>query len=366
MARILALMIARNEDWIIERTLRALSAFCDHIIVADHNSTDKTKEILKKYSPQVIATDPRDSKFSTKIRWHLLDVARNFEGNNFILVPDADEIFAANILEPEILGELTDVKPGTGIAMQFIHLWRNPLLWRNDDSTWGPQYFWKERAFRDNRRMKYPPMLNPLDHNSNIPLCRENRRYEKVKILHFQFVLFERMSAKQRWYRATEAYELGAGQAERINQYYIVTKDERQAVLEPVKAEWTAGWQVLGIDLENFAEEPLYWYDVEVLRYFKEAGTDYFATIDLWDTDWEQKRLMAGERGHDGLPDYPIIDPRTVEQRFYHAYLHRFFRTPPWRDPKDLTRMPGRWLRILAKSMGLQRSHLERMGLLRH
>jgi glycosyltransferase involved in cell wall biosynthesis len=364
MARILALMIVRNEDWIIERTLRVLLAFCDHIIVADHNSTDKTKEILKKYSPQVIAIEPQDRKFSTKLRWQLLDVARDFAGNNFIFVPDADEIFTANILKPETLSELTDVKPGTGIEIQYIHLWRSPVLWRNDKSTWGPRLFWKGRAFRDDRIMKYAPITGHLDHNSSMPFCSQNQRYENVKILHYQFVLFDRMLAKQRWYRAIEAYESDTDQADRINQYYIITRDERQVILEPIRPEWTAGWQERGIDLENFAEAPLYWYDVEVLRYFKEKGGDYFAAIDLWDVNWEQKRLWAQARGYAGLPDSPVIDPRTAEQRLYHAYLQRFFRTPWWRDPQELARIPGRWARALAKSVGLRRSHLEQIGLL--
>jgi hypothetical protein len=294
----------------------------------------------------------------------LLDLARNFDGHNFILVPDADEIFTANILAPETLGELTDVKPGTGVAMQFIHLWRSPRFWRHDASNWGPG-FWQPRGFRDDRRLQYPPLAHPLDHNSSIPACRVMRRHEIVKVMHFQFVLFERMRAKQRWYRATEAYESGAGQADRINQDYIVTRDERRAVLEPVRPEWTAGWQERGVDLENFAEEPLYWYDVEVLRYFKEKGPGYFAAVDLWDVDWEQKRLLAKAQGHEGIPEEPIADPRTLEQRLYHAYLHRFFRTPPWRDPRELVRLPAGWLRAIARSLGLRRSHLERIGLLR-
>jgi hypothetical protein len=180
--------------------------------------------------------------------------------------------------------------------------------------------------------------------------------------MHFQFVLFERMLAKQRWYRATEAYESGAEQAERINKYYIITRDERQLVLEPIRPEWTAGWLDRKIDLENFAEEPLYWYDVEVLRYFQDRGTNYYAAIDLWDADWEQKRLLAKAQGYDGIPEEPIHDPRSPEQRLYHAYLHRFFRIPFWREPKDLAMMPKRWLRALAKSLGVKRSHLEQIG----
>jgi glycosyltransferase involved in cell wall biosynthesis len=365
MARILALMIVRNEDWIIERTLKTLSAFCDHIIVADHYSTDNTKEILKKYSPQVIAIEPQDRKFSTRIRWNLLDVARDFQGNNFIFVPDSDEIFTANILEPEILVELTKMKPGTGIELQYIHLWRSPVRWRNDESVWGPEHFWKARGFRDDRQMRYPPNTHPLDHNSSIPACRLTVRYEKVKILHYQFMLFERMRAKQRWYRATEAYEMGASQAERINQYYVITRDERQALLEPIRPEWTAGWQARGVDLENFSEKPLYWYDIEVLRCFKEKGPDYFAAIDLWDVNWEEKRQLAKARGYEEIPDEPIVDPRSLEQRLYHAYIAKFFHSPPWRDPLGMLRIMDRRFRKTARALGLRRSHLARIGVLK-
>jgi glycosyltransferase involved in cell wall biosynthesis len=354
--RIIALMPVRNEDWILNQTLKTLCSFCDLIIVADQRSTDETDNILKRYSPKVAVIDNREVSHSTKIRWRLLDEAREYQGQNFIILADADEIFTSNITDPNVLEQIVGVKPGTGIEVPWIQLWRSPFLWRDDASVWSRRYM--TAGFRDDRCVRYGPITGTIDHNKRIPDCRKIERINKVKLLHFQFVLFDRMLSKQRWYRTLEALEFGKG-AEDINQYYCITRDERCLHLEPIEPEWTAGWKETGVDLENFQESPLYWYDVEVLRYFAGKGAAFFAPLDVWEVDWEEKRLLAKAQGHDGIPDEPIADPRTLEQRLYHAYLDRFFRTPPWRDPRDLARMPGRWGRALLGSTGLRRSARE-------
>lgn len=360
--RIIALMPVRNEGWIIQRTLRSLATFCDAIIVADQRSTDDTRAILQGFAPQVQIIENPEPFHSTKVRWRLLEAAREFQGHNFILLADADEIFTANITDQQILNELTDIVPGTAVAVPWIQLWRSASWWRNDASIWSNK--WQTAGFRDDRLVNYGPLIHPNDHNGRIPLCREIIRFEKVKLLHYQFVLFERMRAKQCWYRVSEVMEYGRSRNQEINTYYQVTRDERRVHLEPVPEDWTAGWRAQGIDLENFEEASLYWYDVEVLRYFRDRGAAYFAPLDIWDRDWEAKRRLAREQGYDGIPAEPIRDPRSWEQRLYHAYLHRFFRTPPWRDFRELLKIPERGARALVRSLGLRRGHLEQIGFL--
>jgi glycosyltransferase involved in cell wall biosynthesis len=356
LTQIIAMMPVRNEAWILERTLRTLTAFCDRVIVAEQRSTDATPEILARFAPKVRAIDNPSQTHSTKIRWRLLAAAREYGDNNLLLFSDADEILSANILEDNELDRLVSLKPGTSIQVELVNLWRSPLVWRNDNSVWSNR--WMEIGFKDDGKLEYGPLDATLDHNRRIPLCSQVARLERIKLLHFQFVLFERMRSKQRWYRALEAVELGRERAVDINFYYRVTRDERRVHLTPNRPEWTDGWRKLGIDLEGFEEAPLYWFDVEVLRYFKEKGPAYFSPIDLWDVDWERKRQLAAAQGYEGIPQEPIGDPRSGEQRLYHTYLRLFLQTPFWRDPQELTRMPWRWLRVVKRSMHSRRSRL--------
>jgi hypothetical protein len=356
MTRIIAMMPVRNEDWILDRTIRTRCSFCDVILVANQRSTDETRVILKRHAPKVVVIDNADTSHSTKVRWHLLDAAREYQGNNFLILADADEIFTPNIMDENKLDDLVSIKPGTGVEVPWIQLWRSPFLWRNDHSIWSNR--WQGVAFRDDRCMGYGEILRLNDHNGRIPVSCRIFRFSEVKLLHFQFVVFHRMLSKQRWYRAREALELSPKRAREINRYYCCTRDERHLHLDPIPPEWMDGWKNIGVDLGDFKEEPLYWYDVELLRYFAEKGTPYFAPIDLWDVDWEEKRKLAKEQGYDGIPDEPIGDPRSFEQRLYHTYLHRFFHTPPWRDASDLGKKLYRSFRIALRSTGLRRPHL--------
>jgi glycosyltransferase involved in cell wall biosynthesis len=360
LTQIIALMPVRNEAWIVERTLRTLSTFCDRIIVADQRSGDGTLEILKRFAPKVEVIENPSQTHSTRVRWQLLKAAREYGEKNFLLFTDADEILSANLIEENRLDYWLSLPPGTSISLELINLWRSPNVWRNDASVWSAR--WMEIGFRDDGKLQYGALDATLDHNKRIPGCQDIKPIDQVKLLHFQFVVFERMRSKQRWYRALEVVELGREHAEATNYYYRVTRDERHVRLEPIKREWTSGWQDLGIDLESFEEAPLYWYDVEVLRYFKEQGPEFFAPVDLWDVDWEQKRQLAMAQGFKDIGEAPIVDPRSAEERLYHTYLHRFFLTPPWRAPRELIQLPVRWLRQRARSLGLNRSLFTRLG----
>jgi hypothetical protein len=218
-------------------------------------------------------------------------------------------------------------------------------------------------GFRDNRLLKYNYTSIGL-HQGRFPQNILTKTFHDLKLIHYQFVLFDRKRSKECWYRTLEAIQLGSDHIPAINYYYRVARDERDVRLAPLDPEWLGGWQNLGIDLDHFQEEPLYWYDVEVLRYFSQKGTAFFASLDIWDLDWEAKRRLALAQGYEGLPQKPIVDPRTWEQKCYHAYLARFQRPPFWRDPSELLRLAEQGVRRTAKALGLRRHHLEHLGLL--
>jgi glycosyltransferase involved in cell wall biosynthesis len=61
----------RNEEWILEQTLPAASLWADHIIVADHNSSDATPDILRRF-PKVSIIQNTNEFHTSTIRRELL------------------------------------------------------------------------------------------------------------------------------------------------------------------------------------------------------------------------------------------------------------------------------------------------------
>jgi glycosyltransferase involved in cell wall biosynthesis len=86
-----AVIIAKNEEKMIEECIKSLS-FCDEIIVIDNNSKDRTVEIAKKYNAKVYTDDYSDFSESRNLG---LDKA---EGD-WILYVDADERVSKELAE---------------------------------------------------------------------------------------------------------------------------------------------------------------------------------------------------------------------------------------------------------------------------
>ena len=47
MYNLIAGITTKNEEWIIDKTLNAVTQFCDKVVVYDDGSEDKTEEICK-------------------------------------------------------------------------------------------------------------------------------------------------------------------------------------------------------------------------------------------------------------------------------------------------------------------------------
>src|SRR5205814_603479 len=58
-ARIVGIVLVRNEDMFVERAIRNVAAFCDRIHVVDHVSTDGTWEILQALASEYDHLDAR-------------------------------------------------------------------------------------------------------------------------------------------------------------------------------------------------------------------------------------------------------------------------------------------------------------------
>lgn len=307
MKKILVLPV-KNEEWILEKSLAYNSQWADNIIIADQNSSDKTMEICKKFPKVTVIPNTEVGLHQSHARQMLLDFVRKTYGNdNIIFALDADEILSANAINnKDFWNKILSLKPGQSAMLQWIMLWRSINKYRNDNSRWSNN--WMYFIFRDNGKFNYP------EKRTSEPRMPEEFmldfvKYEEVKVLHFEFVDWQRMLSKQRRYRVMDFLERESFlNIVRINRMYWETKNETKLGVSNVPAEWFSGYK------EIFAEEDLtlpksfYWYNNSVLEKFRKYGVKEFAWLDIWDKDWGQ--------------DFP--DPRSKMQIFYHKNLQSF------------------------------------------
>src|SRR3990167_7280112 len=91
-------LATRNEETNIEACLDSVKNIADEIIVFDENSSDKTREIAKKFGAKVFKVAHQPIFHITKQK------AINKASEDWILQLDADEV-----ITPELAGEIKKV-----------------------------------------------------------------------------------------------------------------------------------------------------------------------------------------------------------------------------------------------------------------
>lgn len=87
---IVGILLVKNEDVFLERVLRNISAFCDHLIIADHESTDGTGEIVKNFC----AGNRRCWSYTIKNPGQSHELIRDYAGKKvWIFGVDGDELY---------------------------------------------------------------------------------------------------------------------------------------------------------------------------------------------------------------------------------------------------------------------------------
>lgn len=341
LVRLLAAVPVKNEASMLPTTLGTLQEVVDVIIVADQQSTDATAEICARF-PKVVRIENSSPNLDDGNHYQLLlDAARSYEGDNIILALDADEILTGSALDQDIIGRLCDtLQPGSSAELPYFNLWKSVSSYRADGPKWGQ--IWWHCVYRDDRQGKVDD--GRMHRNRVPPSSRANVvRLEEPKIMHFAYVFWDRVMAKHRWYRMLERIYFPAKDVLTINATYIQhVKDQQSAQVEAVPEAWIAPWQARGVPLPQAPDEQISWHEIECLKLFQAYGLDHFAGLDIWDVNWEERRRRAIAAGHQGIPEQPIIDPRSSRQRFEQAFIRRFYHRPPyviaWSRLKTLTR----------------------------
>ena len=96
----------------MDRFLKCTSLWADHIIIADQQSTDGSREIAARY-PKVILIDNLSPTFNEPERQKLLlEKARTIPGQRLLIALDADEILTANFMNSSEWNTVLEIPVG--------------------------------------------------------------------------------------------------------------------------------------------------------------------------------------------------------------------------------------------------------------
>jgi len=132
MKKISLCMIVRNEELVIDRCLKSVKKLVDEIIVVDTGSTDKTKEIVKKYTDKIYDFVWCDD-FS-KAR----NYAFSFASGDYIMWLDADDV-----VPQKTINQLLKLKENMTADTYML---KYDIAFMNNKSTFS---FYRERIVRN-------------------------------------------------------------------------------------------------------------------------------------------------------------------------------------------------------------------------
>ncbi len=301
----------RNEAWVLELFLKAVSRWADHIVITDQRSTDTSRDICSRFPKVELLANSSTDYDEENYRRLALDRARQIHRQALIVAMDADELLSGPAVRWLRSERLRTALPGTTWSLPWVNLQRGL------ERAWSP--------------LRYPvvfvddgvPFSGQLIHCPRIP-CPERARpveEEGACLLHLQYLCEDRLRCKQRWYQALEHVRFPRKSAIKIYRTYHQLAQLTSGELFPVSAEWftDSGSSLSEVRRLEHATETFYWWDAEVLAWFSRFGLRHFRKFDLWDVNWNRKVA-------DGCPGWSggeICDPRTKSDRWVLGYLER-------------------------------------------
>jgi len=307
---IICLTPVRNEAWILDRFLQCASLWADHIIVLDQMSTDESPNIVSRYPKVKLVHYPSGVYEEAERRKLLVEEARRIPGPRLIISLDADEALTANFMISPEWQTVLKAPIGSVIHFQWVNVlndmenyWTSPY-----DYGWG---FMDDGSDFTGSLIHGPRIPNPP--TAPIITLRD------VKVLHYQFVDWDRQESKTRWYQCWE--RLNHPQRRSIEVYrqyhraHIVAPEQ----IHPIPDHWLRGYREKGIDMTSIYKIGRSWWDQKVLDMIDKYGAAHFRHEDIWWVDWA---AVYRER-YDKEPTNSMCDPRSYFDRLIHYYLRK-------------------------------------------
>lgn len=292
--KIITLLPVKNEEWVLELTLRNFESFSDEIIVLDDGSTDRTKEIALRHSKVTITSFPCQEKpvDMSRRRTVLLEEGRRRGGTHFIML-DADEIFSEQAVRhlPELL---KDMEPGEILlfAWLLVHVKELSFIYEKKQEK-----NYKDFIFCDDKISAFSQKRLSEDRTPGNRTRMRTIPFEKGCVFHLQNIPLKRNHYKQSWYRCNELLE-GKKSSRRINAMYGFTNDFHIKHTEVVRDAFLERNKNL-ID----TEAGYGWYLDDIKHMFSSKGIIFFEDLDIWNIP-ELKKAFILETGRAPRPKF--------------------------------------------------------------
>lgn len=209
-----AVVIAKNEERLIEGCLRSL-AFCDEIVVIiDATSEDATEEIVRRYTKKVFSRLLED--FASQKNFGIEQAS-----HSWILIVDADERVAPELQEQIKLA----IKQSDAAAYDIP---TKPYLFGIEikHSGWAPSYH--TRLFRQDAR--YQGVVHEVIETSGAPTQLSGA------LIHYNYNDIQHFLAKLNQYTNLEAVKLRQS-GKPFKPRYVVTGPLREIAFRYIKKE---------------------------------------------------------------------------------------------------------------------------------
>ena len=146
---IVGILPVRNEEWVIGLSARVALKWCDSLVILNHNSTDRTAEIIgdlqSEYGDRVRVKFTDDSEWNEMPhREFLLNCARE-RGATHVAIVDADEVLCASSVET--MRRNVECMWEEGILQIPLYNLRNGINTYHANGVWGNRIV--SAAFKD-------------------------------------------------------------------------------------------------------------------------------------------------------------------------------------------------------------------------
>lgn len=282
--KLIGLMPARNESWVIGCSVRAALRWCDELVVLDHASTDETPDLLAAAAREfpgrihlLAEPDPEWAEMSHRQR--LLETARELMATHIAII-DADEILTGNLLG-EIREAVERLAPGRLLQIPMRNMHRSIDQYRSDRSDFG--YAITTVAFADGPGLGWRDR-NGYPHHQREPYgSKLGERYFPNQVdggvMHLQFASWPRLIAKHALYKVTERVRFPNRPVREIERLYSNAPNETGLQVTKARPTW---WEPYGDILQYLDVDGEPWQAAAARQLVEKHGREHFAGLNLF------------------------------------------------------------------------------------